>query len=158
VGEFIFSFMKISNHFTVTMDAVLCLSEVWTWSTLLVSYLSQYLQNLLLYSPYFVERKLTVAFRYTTGELTGRKYRAAEGHFVRGFITKYYGVEPEIVIYVCVVFYRYALSVRAWIFECYPSFDSCRYVKSYRFSIFRNPSFICTRTKIWCNIIDVTST
>jgi len=48
----------------------------------------------------FCGRKVTVAFRYTTGELTEKKYRGAEGHFVRGFITKYYGVETEIVIYV----------------------------------------------------------
>jgi hypothetical protein len=47
-----------------------------------------------------VERKVTVAFRYTTGELRGKKYRGAEGHFVRGFITKYCGVELDIVIYV----------------------------------------------------------
>lgn len=53
----------------------------------------------------------TVAFRCTTGDLTGKrkyvipritgkKYRGAERHFFRGFITKCYGVEPEIVIYV----------------------------------------------------------
>jgi len=32
---------------------------------------------------------VTVEFRYTTGDLTGKKYRGAEG---------YYGVEPEIAI------------------------------------------------------------
>jgi hypothetical protein len=37
--------------------------------------------------------------KYLIPRITGKKYRGAKINFVRGFITKHDGVEPEIAIY-----------------------------------------------------------